>query len=100
MVTRLAAGEFFGRQRQRLAFSAFSFTETVYTDGMDIPSHEHADGYLSFVIAGFHRQHIGRRTRDVLPRTLTVHPPGEGHANDWYSGGHCLNVEIAPQSLA
>jgi AraC family transcriptional regulator len=99
MVTKLAPGEFFGQERQRRAFAGLRFIETAYPDGMVIPKHEHADGYLSFAIAGFHRQHIGRRTRDVSPRTLTVHPPGEVHANYWHGAGHCLNVEITPARL-
>jgi len=99
MMTRLGPGEFFGKERQRRAFGGFSFTETVYADGMVIPKHEHAEGYLSFVVAGFHRQHIDRRIREVSPRTLTVHPPGEVHANHWHGGGHCLNVEITSARL-
>jgi AraC family transcriptional regulator len=99
MVTKLAPGEFFGQERQRRAFGGLRFIETVYPDGMVIPKHEHADGYLSFALAGFHRQHIDRRTRDVSPRTLTVHPQGEVHANHWHGGGHCLNVEITPARL-
>jgi AraC family transcriptional regulator len=99
MATRLGPGEFFGKERHRRAFGGFSFTETVYGDGMIIPKHEHAEGYLSFVVAGFHRQHIDRRTREVSPRTLTVHPPGEVHANHWHGGGHCLNVAITSARL-
>jgi AraC family transcriptional regulator len=30
---------------------------------------------------------------------LTVHPPGEVHANYWHGKGHCLNVEITPARL-
>ena len=73
MVTKLTPGEFFGQPRQRCGFGGLRFIETAYSGGMVIPKHEHAEGYFSFAIAGFHRQHLSQRTREVSPWTP---PPG------------------------
>jgi len=99
MVTKLTPGEFFGQPRQRCGFGGLRFIETAYAGGMVLPKHEHAEGYFSFAIAGFHRQHLSQRTREVSPWTLTVHPPGEVHANHWQVGGQCFSVEIAQPKL-
>jgi AraC family transcriptional regulator len=100
MIAKLPPGTFFGEARRRISCGGLMFTETVYSGGMVIPAHEHPDGYLSLTVEGSHTQLIGGRAREVTPRALTVHPPGEIHANRWHgAGGRCLNIEVAPARL-
>jgi AraC family transcriptional regulator len=100
MISRLPPGTFFGDTDRKVSCGGLTFTETVYSGAMILPAHEHPGGYLSLAVEGYHTQLIGGRAREVCPRALTVHPPGEVHANRWHGpAGRCLNIEVAPARL-
>jgi AraC family transcriptional regulator len=96
MATRLAPGTFFGQTQRSLEVAGLTFAETVYTAGLEIPTHEHADAFFYFVIEGQYDEVYGRKTRSGSPSVLVFHPAGELHSNRWHrAGGRVFHIDIS-----
>src|SRR5262245_2947929 len=96
MATKLAPGRFFGQTLASVEVAGMTFSESVYTTELDIPSHEHVNAFFYFVIEGRYEKTYGRKTRTGGPSTLVFHPAGEPHSNRWHSaGGRVFHIDIS-----
>lgn len=82
-------------------WEGFCATESVYWPHLGLPEHQHDRAYVGITLAGSFTQAVGRRTRQAVPGAVAFQPAGHVHANHFSEkGARCLNIEIAPHSLA
>ena len=84
---------------RRRDVAGFSLTETVYSEGLALPPHCHAHGYLSFVLSGSYTETYAEQSCVCAEGSLRYLPPGELHQNEYASGARCLLVRIDSQIL-
>jgi AraC family transcriptional regulator len=97
---RLAAGQFYGHVAARKEVSGLILTQTTYAGAAGFPVHSHDLPYFSYLIAGAHVEHIGRRELDYRPFAPIYHPTGEEHAGRVRAGSQMLVLELGPTWLA
>jgi AraC family transcriptional regulator len=96
MATRLSAGTFFGQTQKRLEVAGLTFAESVYSAGLRIPPHEHANAFFCFVVEGRYEEVYGGKSRTGSTSTLAFHPAGERHSNHWCGeGGRAFHIDIS-----
>jgi AraC family transcriptional regulator len=94
MSHRLPAGHFFGRKSKTCEVAGFRLTESVYSQGLRLPSHSHELAKFCFVISGDYVETLRGQTHSRRPLTLTFHPPDTTHAEAHNAVGHHFLVEI------
>jgi AraC family transcriptional regulator len=85
---------------RRRDVAGFSLTENVYPQGMILPPHCHANGYLSFVLSGSYTERYAERSCVCNEGALRFLPPGELHENEFNTEVRSLLVKIDPMILA
>lgn len=58
-----------------------------------IPWHTHERSYVTFVVRGEYREHLGGATRSCATRAIVTHAPGETHRDDFAAPATCLSIE-------
>jgi AraC family transcriptional regulator len=94
MELKLKAGHFYGKTSQSLSARGFRFTEKAYSRQASLPAHAHELSHFCFVLAGNYHEHIGRRLFHREPLTLVYYPPDVSHAEEHFTNGRHLLVEI------
>jgi len=70
-------------------------TETAFGPDEIVSSHEHANAYVSFLLAGAYAERTPTAERACLMGTVIWHPAGEIHSDHFCKqGGHLLNLEF------
>lgn len=100
MPTLLSPGSFYGASNGARRAGGFTLCESRYVPGERIPTHAHERAFFYFVLQGDSAESFGSHARIASVGTLVFHPAGESHANHWPTGGRCLHLEIAPDTLA
>ena len=85
---------------RRRDVAGFSLTENLYPQGMTLPPHCHANGYLSFVLSGSYTERYAERSCVCNEGALRFLPPGELHENEFNTEVRSLLVKIDPLILA
>lgn len=92
---------FGGSVAATVKWDGFGVTESVYRPHLGLPEHQHERAYLGITLAGSFTQAVGSRTRQAAAGAVAFQPAGHVHANHFSgAGARCLNVEIAPDSMA
>ena len=95
---RLGPGEFFGVRRSAMSGETVEVTLSHYGARANIGLHSHVRPYLSFVLHGDYREHVGCRQLDCAVLAARFHPAGEEHADQFgRGGGVLLNIELGEQ---
>lgn len=94
MELTLKAGQFYGKTSQALAASGFRFTEKAYSSSAMLPSHAHELAHFCFVLSGTYKESIGGRGFERGPTALVYYPPEVSHAEQHFTNGRHLLVEI------
>jgi AraC family transcriptional regulator len=95
MVTRVSPGSYFGDSVRSGRVGGLFLAERTYAAGLDIPPHEHENGFFFLVLQGACTETQGRITRAMGPAALAFHPAGDVHADRWHGpGGRCFHIEI------
>jgi AraC family transcriptional regulator len=84
---------------RRREVAGFSLSETVYSEGLSLPAHCHAHGYLSFILSGSYTETYKQKSCVCAEGSLHYLPAGEQHHNEYAGGARCLLVRIDPQIL-
>jgi AraC family transcriptional regulator len=93
----LERGRFFGRAVAAARCGEFTMAETRFARGAFLPWHTHAEGYLTFVLAGGYHERLRTSTRACAARSVVLHPAGDTHEDDFgEQSARCLNVVLAP----
>src|ERR1700755_3267456 len=70
--------------------------EAVYAPGSQLPEHEHASPFFTYVLRGSYVEQEGQLPRECARGAVIFHRPHETHANVVGPRGTAsLNVEIA-----
>jgi AraC family transcriptional regulator len=77
----------------------FQVVENQYPRGLELSRHFHEHAYLSYVLEGPYAESYGPETVICAPKVLRYLPPGQGHANLFDQGSHCLIVEVENETL-
>jgi AraC family transcriptional regulator len=97
MTSKLACGQYFGREFKRRKISGLILTETGYEPGARLPRHSHANAFFCLTRHGTYTETFGRRTRTCAPMTVAYHPVGEVHAQEFHDHpARSFNVELDP----
>lgn len=96
MTHRLEPGHYFGQSAHLFAGGGLSILQTIYSRGMEIPPHVHANPFFCFVLNGRGLHSWPTRNRNEAPMHLTLFPADLPHANCWHESGSALHVEFAP----
>lgn len=94
MDLKLKAGQFYGRTSQTLSADAFRFTEKSYSPRARLPSHAHELSHFCFVLQGAYSEKIGATLFERQPAALVYYPPDVSHAEEHFTSGRHLLVEI------
>jgi AraC family transcriptional regulator len=98
MLQQLSRGEFYGETLATREVASFVLIDTIYRPGLKIPVHSHDHAFFCLVRHGTFSEVLGKTVRICKPATINFHPAGELHSDSFNeSGGHCLNLQIAPQ---
>ena len=84
---------------RRRDIAGFSLTENTFPQGMFLPPHCHANGYLSFVLSGSYTERYADRSCVCCEGALRFLPPGQLHENEFDTGVRSLLVKIEPAVL-
>jgi AraC family transcriptional regulator len=84
------------RQRE---IAGFSLSERIYSSGLVLPPHCHAQAYLSFVLSGDYVEKYSHRTSVCTEGEMRFLPPGELHVNEFTTSARTLLVKIEPVIL-
>jgi len=86
---------FHGRVVREQLTAACRVTETLFCRSEELPWHEHATAYVSFLLAGAYTERVCTSERECSVGTVILHPPGEIHRDHFSThGGHLLNLEF------
>src|SRR5262245_24904611 len=97
MPPQLADGQFFGTTLRRASVAGLILTETSYAPRTRLPSHSHANPYITLVREGGYSERYGRHTRVCGPLALVFHPAAEVHTEHFDDAfGRCFNIELTP----
>ena len=96
---KLKAGQFYGETSQTFSANSFRFTEKAYSSLAKLPSHAHEFSHFCFVLSGNYKEKIGSRVFERAPTALVYYPPDVSHAEEHFTGGRHLLVEIDFQGL-
>ena len=99
MELRLKAGQFYGTTAQALSANAFRFTEKAYSSRARLPAHAHELSHFCFVLSGTYNENIAGRTFERAPSALVYYPPEVSHAEEHFTPGRHLLVEIEFKGL-
>ena len=94
MELRLKAGHFYGTTSQALAANGFRFTEKTYSSRATLPTHAHELPHFCFVLEGSYRENIAGHHYERAPTALVYYPPDVSHAEEHFTRGRHLLVEI------
>jgi len=89
----LRPGEFFGAPVIARRLGDFSLSMWRYDGGSSIPWHAHEKAYVTFVMRGAYREHLGGTTRTCATNAIVTHARGELHADDFATPAACLSIE-------
>ena len=90
-----------GRRIRTRAAAGFVFTEALYRPRARTPWHDHELAGLALVASGGYRRRIQRREVECGPGTVTLEPPGVGHAESYGAvASRVLLVEVLPWRAA
>lgn len=90
-----------GRRLRWRETAGFLFSEAVYPGRSCAPHHEHELAGLAVVLEGSYQKRMRRATYECRPGTLTLEPPGIGHAESYGTAdARVLLIEIMPERLA
>ena len=93
-VMKLKAGQFYGKTSQTLSADGFRFTEKFYSPAVKLPVHAHELSHFCFVLSGNYKEKIGSREFEREPTALVFYPPDVSHAEEHFTNGRHLLVEI------
>jgi AraC family transcriptional regulator len=80
--------------------SGFLLTEAVYSSGVKIPKHSHAEANICIALKGTCSEAYGRKSREYKALTWDFLPPNHSHSLSLHGAGiHCFSLEIAPSWL-
>jgi AraC family transcriptional regulator len=88
-----------GSTIRRRDIAGFSLTEAVYTEGVSLSSHCHADSYLTLVLAGNYSEKYAHREFHWGEGALHLLPAGERHENQFATDARLLRVKIEPAAV-
>lgn len=91
---KLKAGQFYGETSRTLAIDNFRFTEKAYSARGSIPFHAHELAHFCFVLGGSYHERIGGCRFDRKPAALVYYPADLTHAEEHFTDGRHLLVEI------
>ncbi len=98
---RLSPGQLHGQVHGQLASGGFVVTDGTYAGSAVIDRHDHELASFCVVLAGYYEETFGRRTREVGPGMIVVHPEGEHHSNrHGRARGRIVTVEIEASRMA
>jgi len=83
----IARGQFVGRTPVRQIVAGVTLAKVVHTVGRELPSHVHADPYLSLLVSGRYQDSFGSQRREFDPEDATYSPPGFEHRDRIGTGG-------------
>jgi AraC family transcriptional regulator len=88
-----------GSTVRRLDIAGFSLTEAVYSEGVSLGRHCHANAYLTIVLSGTYSEKHTHREFVWNEGALHLLPAGEQHENQFPTAVRCLRVKIEPQAI-
>jgi AraC family transcriptional regulator len=92
---------YFGSVESELHGQRLHVSAARYGADARIPAHEHANAYVCINTAAGFLERSGRAQHEVRTHDLVYHPAGHRHSDRFSgSGGHCLNLEVAPAWFA
>lgn len=101
MERRLTDMHCYGSVLRRRHVSGFLLTEAVYSSGVKIPKHSHAEANFCMALEGTCSEAYGRKTREYKSLTWDFLPPNNAHSLSFHGAGiRCFSVEIAASWMA
>ena len=94
MELKLKAGQFYGTTSQALVTNGFRFTEKSYSSRSSLPTHAHELSHFCLVLSGSYQERMAARYFQRGPAALVYYPPEVSHAEEHFSDGRHLLVEI------
>ena len=85
-----------GRVLRQATFADLRLTETAYTAGLRLATHEHVHPYLSIVLRGAYVEAFGQHERTCNAATLLFHTAAEAHRDLFHTNARCFNVQFGP----
>jgi len=79
--------------------AGFSLSERLYSAGLVLSPHCHAQAYLSFVLSGEYVEKYAQHTSVCTEGELRFLPPGEQHQNEFRTPVRSILVKIEPVML-
>lgn len=93
----LAAGQFFGATRGQLRTEDFVVSAVRHGSARVVPTHVHANPFLSMLIGGSYREWFAGGHWDARPLGMVLRPPDAEHRDEIGPGGASfLCVDIGP----
>lgn len=100
MAMKLSHGNLYGERLKSRSIAGFYLVETRYAPSLALPNHSHESAFFCFVLKGTFTEVYGKRKRTCKPSSLTFHPPGELHSDNFYDlGARLFNVQVEAQCL-
>jgi AraC family transcriptional regulator len=88
-----------GSTLRRRDIAGFSLTEALYAEGVSLPSHCHANSYLTLVLSGTYRENSAHNEFRWQQGALHFLPEGERHDNQFDTAVRMLRVKIEPVAI-
>jgi len=83
-----------GSTIRRRDIAGFSITEALYSEGVSLGRHCHANAYLTLVLSGTYVEKNSHREYVWGEGALHLLPAGERHENEFTTAVRCLRVRI------
>ncbi len=88
-----------GSTVRRRDIAGFSLTEAIYAQGVSLPSHCHANSFLTLVLSGTYRENSNHHEFRWQPGALHFLPEGERHENVFETPVRMLRVKIESEAV-
>ena len=94
----LRQGEFFGNSARCVNRNGFTYSDTRYPPGLEIPEHFHDRSFFHMLVQGSCWGNLGRQWKQYEPGAIVFHPSREVHrASVSTAGGRCFLLEVGSQ---
>src|SRR5262249_46197675 len=85
-----------GNVLKRLELPSLVISDNYYPRGLFLTRHTHEHSYFTIVTEGRYSEQFSGTEDACYPNMVRFLPAGEAHADNYFAGARCLQVQLTP----